>query len=249
MKNKLPRAVIIEDEEESMALLQNLLITGGFVETVGSATDPGEAVKLILSVNPDLVFLDIKMPGKGGFEILDDLRKIRSVNPYIVFTTAFDEYAIKAFEYAAFDYLLKPVEPQRLKDTIFRCINSMETESIQKSELLLQSYKKLMFRNISGIVFIDPNEIIYIEASGNYSTFHLNLNRTETVTSILGKVEEQLTHEKFFRISRSFIINMEYLKKVNTRQLQCILIKNGLEFKCDISRDRIKDLVKKMKGR
>jgi two-component system LytT family response regulator len=249
MNTKLLRAIIIEDEEESLLLLQNLLNINGLAEVIGSEADPRKAVELIVSVNPDILFLDIKMPRKSGFEVLDDLRKIKSVNPYIVFTTAYDEYAIKAFEYAAFDYLLKPIEPHRLKDTIFRCIDSRMSGINQKHEVLLESFKKLMFRNISGIVFVDPAEVVYIEASGNYSVFHLCNNRTETVTSILGKVEDQLPSERFFRIGRSYIINLDYLKKVNTKKPQCILNKNGIEFKCDISRDRIGDLVERMKNR
>jgi two-component system LytT family response regulator len=187
------------------------------------------------------------MPGRSGFEILDDLRKIRSVHPYIVFTTAFDEFAVRAFEYAAFDYLLKPVEPQRLAETLLRCIDRKQSDIKQPIDILLSSHRKLQFRNISGIVFIDPSEIVYIEAGGNYSVFHLSNNRTETVTMLLGRVEEQLPSERFFRISRSFIINLEYLKKINTKQLQCILVKNGYEFRCDISRDRIGDLAERMK--
>jgi two-component system LytT family response regulator len=249
MSISLIRAVIIEDEEKSLTLLKNLLVSNGLAEIAGATSDPDKAVDLVVSLNPDILFLDIKMPGKSGFDVLDDLRKISSVKPYIVFTTAYDEFAIKAFEYAAFDYLLKPVEPQRLRDTILRCIDSRRTGLGQKPELLLGSYKKLMFRNMSGIVFFDPEEIVYIEASGNYSVFHLSNSRTETVTTLLGKVEDQLSHDRFFRISRSFVINLDYLKKVNNKQLQCILIKNGFEFKCEISRDRIGELVDRMKNR
>lgn len=249
MKTSLLKAVIIEDEEESLDLLQNLLISGGLAEVTGSTTDPEKAADIVLTHKPDLLFLDIKMPGKNGFEILDDLRKMKSVNPYVVFTTAYDEYAIKAFEYAAFDYLLKPVEPKRLHETIIRFLDTRKSGIVQKHEMLLESYKKLMFRNISGVIFIDQNEVVFIEAAGNYSIIHLSNNKTETVTSLLGKVEEQLVSNKFFRISRSFIINLDFLKKINTKQLQCILIKNGFEFKCDISRDRIGELVDKMKNR
>jgi two-component system LytT family response regulator len=240
-------AVIIEDEEESLELLQNLIHANGNAMVSGSTTDPGEALDLIVKLNPDIVFLDIKMPGISGFEILDDLRKIRSVNPYIVFTTAFNEFAVKAFEYAAFDYLLKPIEFQRLNESILRCMDRQNSGIKQQTELLLGSYKKLIFRNTSGIIFVEPEEIVFIEAEGNYSVFHLVNNRTETVTMLLGKVEEQLDSNCFFRISRSFIINLSYLKKVNTRQSHCILTKNGFEFKCNISRDKVSDLVEKMK--
>ena len=249
MKPPLLKAVIIEDEEESLDLLQNLIISGGLAEVAGSSTDPEKAVDIILTIKPDLLFLDIKMPGKNGFEIFDDLKKMKSVNPHVVFTTAYDEFAIKAFKYAAFDYLLKPVEPGRLHETIIRFLDNRKSGIVQKHEMLLESYKKLMFRSISGVVFIDQNDVVYFEAAGNYSIIHLSNNRIETVTSLLGKVEDQLSPDKFFRISRSFIINLDFLKKINTKQLQCILIKNGFEYKCNISRDRIGELVDRMKNR
>ena len=241
-------AVIIEDELESLELLQNLIRANGHAEVIGSATDPAEALKLIVKLNPDIVFLDIKMPGMSGFEILDDLRKMHSVNPYIVFTTAFNEFAVKAFEYAAFDYLLKPIEFQRLNDSILRCMDSMKSGIKQQSELLLSSYKKLIFRNNSGIIFVEPSEIVYIQAEGNYSVFHMSNNKSETVTMLLGKVEEQLDRASFFRINRSNIVNLSFVQKVNTRKLQCILSKNGFEFKCDISRAKVSDLIEKMKS-
>jgi two-component system LytT family response regulator len=243
------RSVIIEDEEESLQLLQSLILRDGRAEVTGSTSDPSQAVDLILSSCPDIVFLDIKMPGKSGFEILDDLRKIKSVHQYVVFTTAYNEFAIKAFEYAAFDYLLKPIEPKRLADTILRGIEARESGSRQKTDILLSTFRKLMFRNQSGILFIDQDEIVYVEASGNYSVFHLCNNKTETITLILGKVEEQLPEQNFFRISRSFIINLSFIKRLNTKQLNCTLAKNGFEFKCDISRERIHDLVERIKAR
>jgi two-component system LytT family response regulator len=249
MTVKLLRSIIIEDEEESLQLLHNLIIANGQVEVTGSTTDPLQAINMIINLNPDIVFLDIKMPGRSGFDILDDLSKIRSVNPYVVFITAFDEFAVMAFEYAAFDYLLKPIDPQKLAHTIIRCNDSIQSGKKQQTDVLLNSYRKLLFHNVSGIVFIDPAEIVYIEAGGNYSVFHLSNNKTQTVTKLLGKIEEQLPDQCFFRINRSFIINLEYLKKVNIKQLQCILVKNGHEFKCSISRDRIGELVEIMKNR
>ncbi len=249
MNNKLLSAVIIEDEVESLNLLHNLINANGLAEVTGASGDPSEAVNLIVSRNPDIVFLDIKMPGRSGFDVLDDLQKVRSVNPYIIFTTAYDEFAVRAFEYAAFDYLLKPVEPQRLNETLLRCISNKKAGHVQRADLLREAGRKLIFKSISGVVFIDPSEVIYVEAEGNYSVFHMSGSRTETVTMLLGKLEHQLTRQKFFRISRSFIINLDYLKKVSSRQSQCILVKNGSEFRCDISRDRIAELIALMKNR
>jgi two-component system, LytTR family, response regulator len=249
MSTVVLKAVVIEDEEESLQLLSNLILSTGKADVVGSASDPTQALDLIIGINPDIVFLDIKMPGKSGFDILDDLRNVKSVNPYVVFTTAYDEFAVRAFEYAAFDYLLKPVDQKRLAATLLRCIDERLSGSNQQNELLLNCYRKLQFRNSSGIVFIDPADIAFIEADGNYSVIHLSGSSREVITLLLGKVEEQLSPDAFFRISRSSIINLNFLKKINTRQSQCILNKNGSEFKCDISRDRISTLAERMRNR
>ena len=133
MSNKPIRSVIIEDEEESLQLLSTLILSSGLSIVVGSTADPEEATNLILDCNPDIVFLDIKLPGKTGFDILDDFRKLRSVNPYLVFTTAYDEFAVRAFEYAAFDYLLKPIDPQRLFATFMRYLDGMKSGNKQQT--------------------------------------------------------------------------------------------------------------------
>ena len=242
------KSVIIEDEEESLHLLGNLIASTGLAIVEGSTTDPGKALSLIISLEPDIVFLDIKMPVKSGFEILDDLSKIKSKRPFIVFTTAYDEYSLKAFDYAAFDYLLKPVEPARLTETLLRCIESRKEGLKQQYERLLGTIRKIVIRNISGISVLDPKEILYIEAEGNYSVFHLINNRIETATMLLGKVEEQLPVELFFRISRSYIINLDYIKKINTKKLQCTLSSDGTEYKCSISRNKLGALLENIKG-
>ncbi len=243
------KAVIVEDEEESLHLLDNLILSTGLASVTGSTTHPGEALSLIISLQPDIVFLDIKMPVKNGFEILDDLRKIKSDKPFVVFTTAYDEYALKAFDYAAFDYLLKPVDPSRLTETLLRCIESRKTGIRQQADLLIGATKKILVRNISGISVIDPAEIVYVEAEGNYSVFHLSTNRVETATILLGKVEEQLLSDNFFRIGRSFIVNIDYLKKISTKQLQCTLSANGTDYKCNMSRNKLGELLEKIKGK
>lgn len=243
------RVVIVEDEEESLQLLESLLRSLDIAEVVATTTNADEAVNMIILNQPDLVFIDIKMPGKSGFDILDDLGRVRTVNPYVVFTTAYDEFALKAFEYAAFDYLLKPVDPSRLADTLRRCMTNLRSGTLQDKELLLSGAKKLIYKNLSGLIIIDPAEIISVEAEGNYSIFRLSTGRTETVTLLLGRIEEQLSEERFFRTSRACIINLDYLKKVNSIKQQCILFSNGKEFECEISRSRIKSLSERLKNR
>jgi len=137
MKNVTLTAVIIEDEHESLQLLESLIKADGTARIIGTTSDPYDALNLIIKLDPDIVFLDVKMPGRNGFEILDKLIKVKSRNPYIIFTTAYDEFAVRAFEYAAFDYLLKPVEPDRLASTIMRCREAKLSGSSQKAELLI----------------------------------------------------------------------------------------------------------------
>jgi len=213
MGNTKLKAVIIEDEQKSLDLLRDLIDSNGSARVSGFTTNPDEAVELISKLKPDIVFLDIRMPGKSGFEIVDELSEVKSLAPVIVFTTAFDEFAVRAFEYAAFDYLLKPIDPERLAVTIKRCITLQHTGSVQKPELLKDVLNKLIYRNVSGILIIDPTELVYVEAAGNYSSFQLSDGRKETVTMSLGKVEEQLDPAFFFRTGRTFIINLRFLKK------------------------------------
>ena len=243
MNKGILTAVIIEDEQKSLDLLRDLIDSGEQAKVTGSSSNPEEAAGLILSLKPDVVFLDIKMPGKSGFEVLDELSVSNSVDPVIVFTTAYDEFAVKAFEYAAFDYLLKPIDPERLAASMKRCAAIKQNATVSQPGLLKNVLKKLIFRNISGIVIIDPSDIVFVEAEGNYSSFRLSDGRKETVTVSVGKVEEKLSPGMFFRTGRTFIINLRFLKKINTRKRECILYSNGLEFKCDISYDKIKILL------
>src|SRR5664279_5045193 len=142
MEKSVLTVVIVEDESESLQLLESLIISMGGIKVTGSTSNPDEAAGLIVSLNPDLVFLDVKMPGKNGFEVLDELLNFKSVNPFIVFTTAHDEFAVRAFEYAAFDYLLKPIDPERLSATISRYRENKKTDSGQNAGLLLDIHKK-----------------------------------------------------------------------------------------------------------
>jgi len=240
-------AVIAEDESESLQLLEGLINSIEGIKVTGSTSNPDEAAGLIASLNPDLVFLDVKMPGKNGFEVLDELIKYESITPFIVFITAHDEFAVRAFEYAAFDYLLKPIDPERLSATISRCREYKKTHFVQNAGLLLDIHKKLIYRSSSGIVLINPADIVYIEADGNYSLFKLINGRTETITVQLGKIASQLPADKFFRISRTYIINLNFLQKINPHKRQCILLCNGTEFRCDISHDNIKILMNILK--
>jgi two-component system, LytTR family, response regulator len=248
MNDQIIKTMIVEDEQEALDLLANLIEATGFATVIASTSDPSAAVDMIIKNDPDILFLDIHMPWVSGFDILNDLKERNKVNPHVVFTTAHDKYAIRAFDYAAFDYLLKPIDPERLRETFRRFSENGRKESLDRTSLLFDNEKMLVFRGVSGVIFIDPTEVVFITADGNYSTFHFISGRTETVTALLGALEGSLGN-KFYRTGRSCIINTTFLARIDTRQQQCIFIKDDREFRCEISRDKIKQLMDHMKTR
>ncbi|HUW92980.1 MAG TPA: response regulator transcription factor [Bacteroidales bacterium] len=249
MRHGKIRAVIIEDENEALDLLSGLVGATDMAIVTGSTTDPMRAVKLIIDHDPEILFLDIRMPGLSGFDILNELRNKMSPLPFVVFTTAYDEYAIKAFEYAAFDYLLKPVDPERLLKTLQRFATIIDHGPDLRNQSLHENGRTLIYRALTGVVFINPAEVVFITADGNYSTFHYVSGRMETVTSLLGTIEEQLDATHYFRASRSCIVNTNFLARIDGKQQQCVLMKNEREFRCEISRDKVKPLMDYMKIR
>jgi len=248
MNNQKIKAMIVEDEQEALELLTALLETTGLATVVASTSDPFEALDLLSSHEPDMLFLDIRMPGMSGFDILNELRVLTTVSPHVVFTTAHDEYAIRAFDYAAFDYLLKPIDPDRLLETLQRFQTNGKKSETDRSDTLFGNERILIFRGVTGVIFIDPEDVVFITADGNYSNFHFISGRVETVTALLGSVEPHLG-KQFFRTGRSCIINTTYLARIDMKQQQCVFIRENKEFRCEISRDKVKQLMDHMKSR
>lgn len=248
MNERIIRTMIVEDEQEALDLLASLVESTGIATVTVSTTDPHNAVDLLVRHDPDILFLDIRMPGMSGFDVLNELRTRKRMNPHVIFTTAHDEYAIRAFEYAAFDYLLKPIDPERLLETLHRFISNGRKDFSERYASIFENNTILVFRGVTEVVFIDPSEVLYISADGNYSTFYLVSGRSETVTALLGTVEERLG-KQFFRTGRSCIINTAFLSRIDTRQQQCIFLKEGKEYRCEISRDKIRQLMDHMKAR
>ena len=243
------RAIIIEDEPEALDLLTGLLVGTGLATVAASTTNPSEAIDLIVMHEPDILFLDIRMPGMSGFDILNELNSLGNINPHVVFTTAHDEYAIKAFDYAAFDYLLKPIDPDRLKATLMRHNNGNgskpETDRHQSPQ---NNERILIFRGVTGVTFIDTDDVVYITADGNYSSFHFISGRVETVTALIGNVEMHLG-KQFFRTGRSCIVNTSYLARIDMKQMTCVFIIGDKEYRCEISREKVRALMDYMKNR
>lgn len=250
MNNHKIRSMIVEDESEALDLLAGLLEATGEATVVASTTNPLEAVDLLLLHDPEILFLDIKMPGMSGFDIINEINRLTTLNPRIVFTTAHDEYAIRAFDSAAFDYLLKPIDPDRLTETLRRHISQPIGDRVDQlpRQPLTDNMKILTFRGVTGVTFIDTEEVVYITADGNYSSFHFISGRVETVTALIGNIETHLG-KQFFRTGRSCIINTAYLARIDMKQMACVFIRGDKEYRCEIARDKVKLLTDFMKTR
>jgi len=248
MREKPIKTIIIEDDPEALYLLVSLIGSTGLAEVCGSTTNPAIAIDLIKSMSPEIIFLDIRMPNVSGLDIAKEIKQIEGKKPYIVFTTASDDYALEAFEYSAFDYLLKPFSAKRLRETLTRYRNTVSYSAERAGKQTPENDGVLIFKNTNGAVFIDPANVIMITADGNYSTFLSVPGRTDTVTILLGAIENQLPSNRFFRTSRSAIINTSILTKIDSKQGQCVLSKNGKEYRCEISKEKIRLLMEFMKS-
>ena len=210
------RALIIEDEKKSRLVLKNLIIQFcENIEVVGEAETISEGVQKIQLMKPSLVFLDIEFPGENGFEIFEYFP-----NPSfdVIFTTAYDDYALKAFKMSALEYLLKPIDIEDLKNAIEKAYKKSNLEGAQekikvlKSNLQNKTNIKLALPTNEGYQYVHVSDIIKCEAKGNYTQFHM-MNEKLLVCKTLKLYEEILENSTFFRISRTHLININHIKK------------------------------------
>jgi two-component system, LytTR family, response regulator len=227
--------VIVDDEKLARDLLVEYLQQMPNIQIVGEATKGKEAVEVIDKLKPDLVFLDVQMPGMTGFDVLDEITH----DPFVIFCTAYDQYAIKAFEKNAVDYLLKPLDQERFKAAIERAINRMKLEQNNVGELLRSiktenktSYDNHIFvQKSEKLLNLPVEEIVYLEASGDY-TILTTKNDQFVSSSGIGKLEEILNPELFIRVHRSTIININCLKEIEKHFNGGMVVKmqNGKSF-------------------
>ena len=236
--------LIVDDEPEARDLLSMLLDRIGGIELAGTADGVDLAFEQILSKEPDLVLLDIQMPVKNGFELVRMVHEA-NLSPGFIFVTAFDKYAIEAIRSSAFDYLLKPVDTDELQTSLCRFRDQMEVSDVkqQLGEMLdgLGKKSRIKVNTRTGFILINPEEIIHCMASGNYTEVHLVNQRVETITCNLGSFMEQLPGNIFFRISRSGMINLNYLTRVDYKSGTCRL-KGSPDIELKVARNRRQEL-------
>ena len=210
------RAIIIDDERLARNELKKLLQEFPEIEVIAEAANANEGIEKIDSLNPDLVFLDIQMPGKTGFDMLAELEKA----PDVIFTTAYDDYALKAFEVNALDYLLKPVEPRRLADALQKLHfeDSHEREGVSDEEIsvnktLLHETDQVFVKDGERCWFVKLADIRLFESVGNYAKIYFGSNKPLILKS-LNALEERLDEKVFFRANRKHIVNLRLIEKI-----------------------------------
>jgi two-component system LytT family response regulator len=208
------RAVIIDDERLARNELKKLLADFPEIEIVAEAANANEGIEKISNLDPELVFLDIQMPGKTGFEMLAELDHA----PNVIFTTAYDEYALKAFQVNALDYLLKPVEPGRLADALQK-IHLLEDREAQAgvpmnfNRSILQESDQVFVKDGERCWFVKLMDIRLFESVGNYAKVYFGTNKPLILKS-LNSLEERLDEKIFFRANRKHIVNLRLIDKV-----------------------------------
>lgn len=209
------RTIIVDDERLARNELKRLLEIHPKIEIVGEAANADEALELIDQLQPELLFLDIQMPGKNGFELLSS---IEGKTPEVIFTTAYDEYAIKAFEFNALDYLLKPIEAERLGDAINRIEENQSPNEDgdrdgARSEKVLGENDQVFVKDGEKCWFVKLSKIRLFESMGNYVRLHFD-DQKPLVLKSLNSLEDRLDPNTYFRANRKHIINLHWIEKI-----------------------------------
>jgi two-component system LytT family response regulator len=199
------KAMIIDDEPPARRELRRLLTDFSWVEVVGEAGNVDQAAEMVETLNPELLFLDIQMPGGSGFDLLTRLEHL----PEVIFTTAYDEYAVRAFEVDALDYLLKPIDPARLAEALGRVKSAQAARTPQPDAVL----EKIFVRDGSRCWFVPLREVRLLSSEGNY--IRLSWGKSQPLLGrALAALEQRLDANRFFRANRRQIINLDFIENV-----------------------------------
>lgn len=247
------RTILLDDDQGALETLKlTLQKYCPDVEILGYYTDVHIAIEAILASNPDLLLMDIEMPSLSGFDIVERIRGMAM--PEVIFITAYNEYALKAFKYAAVDFLLKPVDALELKAAIARCQQKrLSQQSFVLLNVLLQNYQAqaealptLVLPTQEGYIFIKPNDIIRCEAQGSYTQFFLQNNEKIMVSRTMHSYEDILAEHNCFRVHDKHIVNLKHVKKFIKKDGGQVIMSDGSEV--NVSRRRKEAFLLKMKN-
>ncbi len=246
MKKIKLKALIVEDEKPDRDLLNYLLKSNSGIKEVHEAKNAEDGLYKFIDVNPDIVLLDIIMPGKSGIDFIELIRK-RNLETNIIIISAYPDAAIKAIKNQVFDFLLKPVNEKELHKLVekYRVKKDLNiNEKLDKVLVDLDNPLKLKISSINSHILIDPSDIIYCAAEGAYTDIHLSNGNVEIANTYISKIEKLLKEYRFFRIGRSALINMDKLWKVSRSDNSCTLLANNKEIKLRGAAKQIKILCK-----
>jgi len=225
------KALIIDDERLARTELQRLLSKIPEIQVVGEAVNADDAIEKIAELNPEILFLDIQMPGKTGFDLLEELDTV----PHVIFTTAYDEYALKAFEYNALDYLLKPIEQSRLEEAIKRLIVREQIQQEEQPANMLKPEDRVFVKDGERCWFVKLEEVRLFESEGNYVRIFFNDNKP-LILRTLNYLDERLDQHTFFRANRKHIINLKWVENIEPWLNGGLLVKLKGGQKVEVSR-------------
>ncbi|MEJ2006434.1 MAG: LytTR family DNA-binding domain-containing protein [Cyclobacteriaceae bacterium] len=223
----LIKILIVDDEPEARELIHYMLKGLDQVSVAGMAGHVDEALDLLKKKKADLIFLDIQMPDKDGFHFIELIHEA-GYDPGIVFVTAYEHYAIQAIRNSVFDYILKPVRREELIRAIERFRSQKNRDPREEIgeliELLKQSATdKVKLNTRAGYMLVNPGDVVYCEADGNYTYLQMTSGSRELITQNLGSLEDLLQGSSFFRASRSYLVNLKYLSRVDRKTCNCHL--------------------------
>jgi len=206
------KAFIVEDSRMAREELKDLLLVHESIQLCGEAGNPRDALPLILAEQPELLFLDINMPGKNGFELLEEL----DYEPKVIFITAYEEYALRSFEFTTVDYLLKPISVSRLKTAIERLtLFSSDAEADDAGFSPLEIDSGVLLREGINCHWVYLKDICYFESYGNYTQVYWGMNKA-MIYRAMSKIEKRLPEKYFFRANRQHIVNIAAIKSVES---------------------------------
>jgi two-component system, LytTR family, response regulator len=245
------RSMIIDDEPFGVKALEKLLeFHCPEVKVTGTCNDPGKVIESIKELKPQLVFMDVSMPQKNAFELLDEFDEI---DFEIIFVTAYSSYMMHAFKFSAVDYLLKPVDDEMLVDAVKRATERIESKTgqyhlkalLHNLQLPKQGKPKLCIPSIKGFQVVELDDILYCEASNNYTNFNLKDGHMICASRPIHEYEELLQDSSFFRLHKSYLVNLDYIKEYIRGEGGRVKLVNGAEI--EISRRKKDELMRRMK--
>jgi two-component system, LytTR family, response regulator len=242
----LHSTAIIDDDPTCRLIVKNLLTTFfPDIKLVGEADDVRPGIEMLAKTRPDIVFLDVQMPGGSGFDLLKELGEY---DYRIIFTTTFDKYAIDAFRISAIDYLLKPVDPEEFQRAVNKALEKEEESDFKLASLLhnlsllnAQEMKFALSTN-EGTEFVALKNILYCRAQQNYTEFVLSGGRSTMMSRTLGEFEQILEEKGFFRIHQSHLINLNHIKRIQRGKVGAVVMDDDAVL--EISRRKKDDLKK-----